>query len=395
MKILIHSNAPWVASGYGQQTRLLAQRLRNDHDVAISAFFGLHGSSLEWDGIMVYPGGVHQFGQDVIERHARHFFGGQRGLVLTLIDVWVFKGSELSSLAMASWVPIDNQPIPPVVYDFFVSSGSIPIAMSHFGKREFDKVGIKSFYVPLGIDTDTFAPMDRAECRDSLTFDQDAFIVGMVAANNGTPSRKAFPEAFRAMAPFMKENSDVRLYLHTDTSGLRGEGYNLPLLADRVGIPTDRLMECDQYLYANGFLSPKHMARVYNACDVLLNCSYGEGFGIPIIEAQACGTPVIATDFSAMGETANVGWLVGGQEVYTGLGSWQLVPDVAEITAALNEAYLRAGMLRDAARTFASTYDVDYVYDEYWKPTLGKVGETVKAKQMLLERATRLRSEQA
>jgi hypothetical protein len=37
--ILLHSNAPWAASGYGQQTKLFAPRLRDlGHHVAISAF---------------------------------------------------------------------------------------------------------------------------------------------------------------------------------------------------------------------------------------------------------------------------------------------------------------------------------------------------------------------
>ena len=38
------------------------------------------------------------------------------------------------------------------------------------------------------------------------------------------------------------------------------------------------------------------MAGWYRSLDVLSACSYGEGFGLPILEAQACGSPAIVTD---------------------------------------------------------------------------------------------------
>jgi glycosyltransferase involved in cell wall biosynthesis len=49
------------------------------------------------------------------------------------------------------------------------------------------------------------------------------------------------------------------------------------------------------------------MAKIYSAMDVLLNPAMGEGFGITVLEAQACGTPAIVTDFSAMTEVCGGG----------------------------------------------------------------------------------------
>ena len=49
----------------------------------------------------------------------------------------------------------------------------------------------------------------------------------------------------------------------------------------------------DQYTYLLGW-PEERMAQLYNAFDVLSLASSGEGFGIPLIEAQACGVPVVS-----------------------------------------------------------------------------------------------------
>ena len=372
-----------MPSGYGEQTRVLSQYLNQEHDVAISAYYGLHGSTLEWNGMTIYPGGNRTYGQDVVERHAEHHFKGERGIILTVLDVWVFDGKEFADLPVASWSPQDHDPLPPVSINYFQESGAVPIALSRFGEKQLEAEGLRPLYAPHGVDTEVFKPLDRAECRASLSMKNDAFIVGMVAANQGYPSRKCFAEAFMAMGKFIKGRNDVYFYLHTDTSGLRQQGIDLVRLAAQCGIPGEKVIECDQYLYGNGFLSPNYMARAFNSIDVLLSPSMGEGFGIPIIESQACGTPVIATNHSAMQETAGVGWLVEGQDFYTGLQAWQKIPDVEQIVDCLTDAYIRADMLHDEAVEFAQQYEYGHVYDTYWKPVILEISERVRARQIM------------
>ncbi len=102
--------------------------------------------------------------------------------------------------------------------------------------------------------------------------------------------------------------------------------------------------------------------------------SKGEGFGIPLIEAQACGVPVITTDWTAMTELCGAGWLVDGQRDYNATqGSYQKLPNVGEILDALEEAYSHAGSMGDQAVEFAAQYEVDAVFDEFWVPTMETV----------------------
>ena len=109
------------------------------------------------------------------------------------------------------------------------------------------------------------------------------------------------------------------------------------------------------------------------AADVLLNPSYGEGFGLPIAEAQACGTPVIVGDNSAQAELRGAGWTAECQPYWSPEDmAWWHAPRIKSVTAALEKAYQHRGdvKLRARAREFALRYDADLVAATYWKPAL-------------------------
>jgi glycosyltransferase involved in cell wall biosynthesis len=53
------------------------------------------------------------------------------------------------------------------------------------------------------------------------------------------------------------------------------------------------------------------MPILYNACDLFLHTSLYEGFGFPILEAMACGIPIISSDSSSLPEVVkNAGYLL-------------------------------------------------------------------------------------
>ena len=378
MKILWHSNSPWAATGYGNQTTTFAPRLKAaGHNVAISAFYGLSGSTLDWDGIRIYPGGHHPYGNDVLTAHAENWFGGlDRGLIITLIDAWVLDPVSLGRAHHAAWTPVDHYPVPPRVVEFFTRSGSQCIAMSKFGQSALKEAGIKAHYVPHGIDTTAFSPRDRTESRKALGWPESAFVVGMVAANKGYPARKGFPQAIEAFGRFYREHSDAMLYLHSEPTGVM-HGVNIPAILAEHKIPPEAVRFADPYFCSVLGFTNEHMASVYSAMDVFLNPALGEGFGIPILESQSCGTPVIVTDWTAMPEVGHVGWHVAGEKLWTDQQAYMKVPYIDAIYAALDRSYTMAPRMREKAREHALGYDADLVMRDYWTPVLAAIKRRV------------------
>ena len=57
-------------------------------------------------------------------------------------------------------------------------------------------------------------------------------------------------------------------------------------------------------LVFTGFISDEDLKTIYSEAEALLFVSFYEGFGIPILEAMECGTPVITSNISSMPEVA-------------------------------------------------------------------------------------------
>ena len=58
-------------------------------------------------------------------------------------------------------------------------------------------------------------------------------------------------------------------------------------------------------IHFTGFVSDAELLQLYNACDCFVFPSFYEGFGLPILEAMACGRAVACSNTSAMPEVAD------------------------------------------------------------------------------------------
>jgi glycosyltransferase involved in cell wall biosynthesis len=371
VRVLWHSNAPWVATGYGVQTRLFTPRIRDlGHEVAISAFYGLEGASIQWNGMSVYPRAFHPYGMDVVAMHAAEH---KADVVISLVDAWVIDNERVTKTGAkwVPWFPVDHDPIPARVTDA-ITRAYLPIAYSRHAVESCKAEGVSAAYVPHGVETDIYAPYPDAKRK--LGFADDAFVIGIVAANKGKPSRKALPTQIEAFSVFQRRHPEAVLYLHSHLMPDM-DGLDIPALFAAFGVPESAVRVCDQYRNIMGY-PDQVMASIYSAMDVLSSATMGEGFGVPIIEAQACGTPVIVGDWTAMPELVGAGWKVTERErVFTPMDAFQYLPTVDGVLAAYEAAYEARGdqSLRKAAREFAMQYDADAVTRDYWRPVLADI----------------------
>lgn len=415
MKILWLSNAPWAPSGYGSQTRQVGRRIAREHEIEFLANDRTRGDQ-EWEGHLVRgSSGVDRYSRDSIREDLAR--SGADWLVF-LYDAWVFTEGNNDPFAglprVAGWVPIDHYPTPQSLYGW-LTAGHLPIAMSRYGfdrltelSAAFKANGKPSFpvrYAPHAVD-DAFVPVETT-FRETIGVPSDAYLVGIVAANNGTIiyDRKGFGDMAHAMALFMEQRPDVYLYLHTIQKTV--DGIDLVRLLGFKGVPEDRIRWADQYEVKKQSITDEAMAAIYSSFDILLATSRGEGFGLPVIEAQACGTPVIASNWTAQAELVGDPWTEqGGLSSQRHPSGWLVAvdpdydprhgadfgkPRISSIILALNEAYERRGDsdLRAAAIAKAEPYRADTVFDTYWKPILDEMEDQLRRPNRAQRRAKR------
>ena len=378
LRILFNSNSAWSRSGYGQQTQELLPRIKNEgYSIAASNFYGQAGGKFAIDGIMQYPVIKHTYGSDAMVMHGRDF---KADVVIGLQDIWTLHPQDLQQITRwIPWLPIDHDPIPAHVVDKLQYAYKI-IAMSRFGQQQLQQKGYHATYIPHSVDTKIFTPMNKFQRKKDTNLPPDSFVIGMVAANKDNPSRKSFQEALDAYKVFLESHPNALLYLHTDPD-MPG-GFPIKQYIKFLGLPDDKVLFPDPYEMEFN-IGKSHMNLIYNTFDVLLAPSQSEGFCLPLIEAQACGVPVITTDFTAMPEMIipkKTGELVAvGSKWFSQQGSYFGRPDTNSIIEALNTIYTadRVQMGKDAREHAVTHYDTTTVFDTYWKPFLEKIENRV------------------
>lgn len=385
MRLILHSNSPVMPTGYGIQTALLAARLRDaGHEVAISVYSGHDIGLGTWEGMPLLPSCSANDPHGIVSlaEHAFRWFNQDHlgGWIIPITDSWILNQPFLADFNIAPWTPVDHFPTPKAVRETLRNLEAVPIAMSQYAETQLRASGFDPLYAPLVVNTNVFQPVDNA--RATVGLPEDAFVVMMNGMNKGvSPNRKGFPEAFAAFAAFATRHNDVVLYLHTEMTGAHAHGISLYDLALMRGVADHQMQIVDQYAYKHGFVGGDQLAAAYSAADVLLAPSRGEGFCVPLIEAQACGTPVIVTDFSAQPELVGAGWKVGGEPEWDAAQESDYVKaSIPALIDALEQAYEERGSEanRAAALAFGRSYDADLRFERHWKPILSKLAGDAK-----------------
>jgi alpha-1,6-mannosyltransferase len=143
--------------------------------------------------------------------------------------------------------------------------------------QQLDAIGVSgAVHQPLGIDSSVFRPQRRDETlREHLGLTPDARL--LVYAGRFTPEKK----------------------LHVLIEAVRklGDPYHLILVGGGGVLPY-----CDRVTHIPFRRDQRQLARLLASCDVLVHPGDCETFGLIVLEAMACGLPVVATNKGGVAE---------------------------------------------------------------------------------------------
>jgi glycosyltransferase involved in cell wall biosynthesis len=340
-----------------------------------------------YQGVLIYPSGQDPFNEDVI---LDHYIDWKADILIVLKDYWVIQSTHRLALNTCPYIPIDHSPVSPSITSKLHTAFKT-LTPSHFGQRELKQAGIDSWYIPHGVDVQTFRPLEnRAECKRMWFIkDPDDFTVLIVARNQ---SRKQIPRMLRAYKRFLELNPDIKshLLLWTQVQPLEREAYEGAVSLGVADVGINLLPEIMELGLGEVVLWPDaklvreglpdwagsegyDMVKLYNCADVLLGTTGGEGFFLPGLEAQACGKPIVVTDYASAPEICGAGLTVPPSDyvILNSPGTRYALADIDKTAEALTKI-LNADRekLAKKARAFAERFDWNVIMEKFWKPFL-------------------------
>jgi glycosyltransferase involved in cell wall biosynthesis len=144
------------------------------------------------------------------------------------------------------------------------------------------------------------AEMTGGKCRP------DDFLMVSVAVHQRRKGLTQTIQVWHALCKLLGEEEGARrrlhLYLHCEPIN-HTEGSSLPMILQQLGVEAGCHFPPKSYFLNNRpTLSDAKLNLLYNAADLLLSTSLGEGWGLPITEAMAAGTPVAAPAHTSLEE---------------------------------------------------------------------------------------------
>ncbi len=153
--------------------------------------------------------------------------------------------------------------------------------------------------VPHGVNTDTFAPLDpetRQQSRRALGYADDEVLFVNVGVSTWN---KGLDLLIRAYARLRQRNPKARLLIK-DHKGMYGLGIERTIAELQAAEPA--LLDgavLGGISVLSGSLDLRQLRSLYGIADAYVSPYRAEGFNMPVLEAMACGTPVLVTEGGA------------------------------------------------------------------------------------------------
>lgn len=348
------SEASFLSSGFGTYAKEILKRLHatGKYEIAEFASYGKvndpKDSGIAWKYYAnavddkdprfkeYHSSAENQFGRWRFERVLLDF---KPDIVFDVRDYWMNSYQQFSPLRpfyhWALMPTVDSAPQQEEWIDTYLHADAI-FTYSDFGRdvvmsQSNNKIKYIETTSP-GVDLQNFHMIpDRNGIKSSLGLDPDGFIVGSIMRNQ---KRKLIPELFSAFRQFIDGLQESKnpigektfLYVHTSYPDA---GWDIPQLLKeyRVGNrvlftysckncayfrpclyhhPVGYCPRCGQKAFSmpnvSSGVSSQVLNVIINTFDIYVQYAICEGFGMPQVEASACGVPIASVDYSAMGD---------------------------------------------------------------------------------------------
>lgn len=347
-RILFCSEATFLNTGYATYTREILNYLHSTgkYELAEMASYGERHDhralNIPWKFYGVVPDDrcseqereqyqnhpTAQFGELLFEHACLDFLPD---IVCDIRDFWMLDYQERSPFRpLFKWCIMPTVDAKPQARQWIATYQSADACLTYSewaGKVLTDQSGGQINYLGTSPPSahEAYQPIEnRDSLRKSAGLDPSIFLIGTVMRNQ---RRKLYPdlfEAFKILLSKVPNPEKYFLYCHTSYPDL---GWDIPELlhqyelsskvyftyvCGQTGRPFISLFKgaITQSPYTNQFgatlsnvrngLEYHDLAKIINLFDLYIQYANSEGFGLPQVEAAACGVPVMATDYSAM-----------------------------------------------------------------------------------------------
>lgn len=345
MKLLVLSQSG-IPTGYG---RIADQLLTRLHKRGVH----IHACSLGYDGLLppqmdnealpywVAPVAAPSYPDQVL----RVASAVEPDVLLVIEDAPYLEAIraapyDWSTCKFVGITPVDGTPIYPRWLQI-AKQADAWFSISQFGVDAYRRAGVATELARPGVNQTIFfrkADGEREALRAKLDLKPGQFLLGTMAQNQG---RKAISIMVEAFFRFCTDKPDARYLL--DMEPVSPAGWDVLALCEQYGWDASKLIFRSAAVSA-GLTS---LTDRYNLLDAHMVIAHREGYGLPLVEAMACGAPGVALDYCSGPEIVGAndearGVLVKALD-YTEPGTWggaeDKFPDKDSLNAALNRLY--------------------------------------------------------
>jgi glycosyltransferase involved in cell wall biosynthesis len=190
---------------------------------------------------------------------------------------------------------------------------------------------------------------------------------------NRNQYRKDIPTSLLGFKQFQDENPNIPAFLYLHMTSMEDMGWDIHLIAEQLGLVIGVDYDLPPVAQQNAGASMKQLRWLYNAADVFLTTTTGEGWGLTVAEAMMCKLPVIAPNTTSLVEIGGDGtrlWPL--TEMYPYFAQWDSVQreqcSYYEVADLLLQVYNSPEIRHDkalAAYHFISTLTWEKVCDQW------------------------------